>query len=130
LPDDYLAKNLDYYLARTSHGSTLSRVVHAQLAVMTGNMQLSWELFSDALASDYVDIQGGTTGEGIHLGVMAGTIMIALNTYAGLDLRSYEVSIKPNLPKHWRGMKFQINFKGKKFKIMVCSSNENMIVHE
>ncbi len=32
LPMDYLEKNLHYYLERTSHGSTLSRVVHAQLA--------------------------------------------------------------------------------------------------
>ena len=48
LPSDYLAKNLAYYLARTSHGSTLSRVVHAQLADMAGDEELSWKLYSDA----------------------------------------------------------------------------------
>jgi trehalose/maltose hydrolase-like predicted phosphorylase len=36
LPMDYLQRNLHYYLARTSHGSTLSRLVHARLAAMTG----------------------------------------------------------------------------------------------
>ena len=59
LSKDYLRKNLEYYLARTSHGSTLSRVVHAYLAAMTGNHKLSWELYADALSSDFNDIQGG-----------------------------------------------------------------------
>nr|WP_159084381.1 hypothetical protein [Dongshaea marina] len=58
LPENYLEKNLEYYLARTSHGSTLSRVVHAQLAQMVRNETLSWDLFLDALGSDYNDIQG------------------------------------------------------------------------
>lgn len=115
LPKDYLKKNLEYYLARTSHGSTLSRVVHAQLAAMIGDKDLSWALFSDALASDFVDIQGGTTGEGIHAGVMAGTIMIALTTYAGLNLRSEIVKIQPDLPKFWRAIKFNFRFKGARY---------------
>jgi beta-phosphoglucomutase family hydrolase len=111
LPEDYLTKNLDYYLKRTSHGSTLSRVVHAQLAQMIGDKNLSWELYSDALSSDFNDIQGGTTGEGIHAGVMAGTILIALSTYAGIQLRKENLEIIPSLPESWDQLKFQMNFK-------------------
>ena len=112
LSDNYLSKNLEYYLARTSHGSTLSRVVHAQLANIIDDHQLSWDLYKDALTSDYADVQGGTTGEGIHAGVMAGTILIALQSYAGLDLKSNIVKFNPKLPKHWRGIKFRFSFKG------------------
>ncbi len=112
LPNDYLERNLSYYLSRTSHGSTLSRVVHARLAAMTGNKKLSWELYMDALGSDYVDIQGGTTGEGIHAGVMAGTILIALNTFAGLNYRNENLSIHPDLPEKWTRMSFKLHFKG------------------
>jgi len=130
LPKDYLRRNLEYYLTRTSHGSTLSRVVHAQLAAMAGNNALSWQLFSEALESDYIDIQGGTTGEGIHLGVMAGTIMIALNTYAGLDLRSDEVKIKPNLPKTWQNIKFQISFRGKTYQVMVNNDINKTLIQK
>lgn len=108
---DYLAKNLKYYLQRTSHGSTLSRVVHSQLASMSGNEELSWEMYQDALASDFNDIQGGTTGEGIHSGVMAGTVMIALSTYAGLNLKGDLLQLKPNLPPMWTKMKFHTQFK-------------------
>jgi len=112
LPEDYLEKNLKYYLARTSHGSTLSRVVHAQLAKIIGDDQLSWNLYFDALTSDYKDLQGGTTAEGIHTGVMAGTIMIAITTFAGIDLRGDILKINPALPERWKQMIFNLGFKG------------------
>jgi trehalose/maltose hydrolase-like predicted phosphorylase len=111
LSDNYLSKNLEYYLRRTSHGSTLSRVVHAQLANMIEDHDLSWELYRNALTSDYADVQGGTTGEGIHAGVMAGTILIALQSFAGLDLKTNIVKFNPRLPEHWRSIAFRFNFK-------------------
>ena len=123
LSENYLETNLDYYLERTSHGSTLSRVVHAQLAQIIGNEDLSWELYSDALASDFNDIQGGTTAEGIHAGVMAGTIMIALATFAGVDTRGEIVEVNPHLPKVWKSVKFEIDFKGVNYKFEVAHEN-------
>ncbi len=119
MPENYLMKNLVYYLERTSHGSTLSRVVHAKLASMTGDEELSWKLYSQALESDFVDIQGGTTAEGIHAGVMAGTLMIALNTFAGIDLRRGHLQINPKLPKAWKAMSFKLNFKGREYQIRI-----------
>ena len=117
LPNDYFNRNLKYYLARTSHGSTLSRIVHSQLTNMMGDKRLSWELYLDALTSDYNDIQGGTTAEGIHSGVMAGTILIALCTYAGLNLRSDIVKITPSLPEHWRNIGFRFTFRSESYKV-------------
>ena len=119
LPEDYLEKNLKYYLARTSHGSTLSRIVHAQLAEMIGDEKLSWELYFDALTSDYNDIQGGTTAEGIHAGVMAGTVMIAVSTYAGVDIRGDVLKVSPHLPERWKEMNFGLRFKGVRFEFEV-----------
>lgn len=119
LPSDYLENNLDYYLKRTSHGSTLSRVVHAQLAKLIGEDELSWSLYSGALSSDFNDIQGGTTAEGIHAGVMAGTIMIGLSTYAGIDIRGDILNINPRLPKNWKTISFNMGFKGVNYEFVV-----------
>ena len=80
-----MKRNLDYYLARTLHGSTLSRIVHAQLGAMIAKM-ICFGNLPRALNSDYRDIQGGTTVEGIHVGVMAATF-IPLTTLAGMDIR-------------------------------------------
>lgn len=119
LPENYLAENLDYYLKCTSHGSTLSRLVHARLASIANQPELSWNLYQDALGSDFSDIQGGTTGEGIHAGVMAGTILITLNTYAGLNYREQELQFNPKLPNHWKKMEFKLSFKQINYQIIL-----------
>jgi len=123
LPDDYLSRNLHYYLNRTSHGSSLSRVVHGQLAQLINNEELSWELYKEALGSDFVDIQGGTTGEGIHTGVMASTAMMAITTYAGIDVHGDLLEVNPHLPKHWTKIEFKIEFKGVKYQFKISHNN-------
>jgi trehalose/maltose hydrolase-like predicted phosphorylase len=123
LPDDYASKNLRYYLERTSHGSTLSRVVHAKLANMVGQENLGWNLYMDALTSDYQDIQGGTTGEGIHAGVMAGTVWIALTTYAGLNLDGEMPVFKPQLPEFWKSVGFGFAFRGDEYECEVSKGS-------
>ena len=47
----------------------------------------SWERFLVALESDVGDVQGGTTKEGIHLGVMAGTLDLVQRVYLGAEIR-------------------------------------------
>jgi beta-phosphoglucomutase family hydrolase len=111
LPKDYLKRNFEYYLERTSHGSTLSRVVHAYVAKITGNDHLCWDMYLDALASDFNDIQGGTTGEGIHAGVMGGTVLSAITTFGGLNWNGVCLRLDPDLPKNWKSLKFRFHFK-------------------
>jgi beta-phosphoglucomutase family hydrolase len=122
LPADYLQRNLEYYFGRTSHGSTLSRIVHARLASIAGNREMSWQLYSEALASDFVDIQGGTTAEGIHAGVMAGTVLIALSTFAGISLDGDTLSLQPSLPDAWESLSFGLSFKGTRFGFRISDS--------
>ncbi len=87
LPEGYFEKNFRYYLQRCSHGSSLSRIVHARLAQMAGEHALAADLFNQALHTDYGDVQGGTTAEGIHTGVMAACLDVA----ASLVFSSLEV---------------------------------------
>lgn len=119
VPKDYFEKNLDYYLKRTSHGSTLSRVVHTKLADMAGDKGFSWQLYQESLFSDYQDIQGGTTAEGIHTGVMASTIYITLNTYGGIDIRQPLLTLNPSLPEQWKKMQFQLLKNGVHYQITI-----------
>jgi trehalose/maltose hydrolase-like predicted phosphorylase len=116
---DLLRANFDYYFQRTSHGSTLSRLVHSYLANLIGARELSWQLYVDALKSDYADSQGGTTKQGIHTGVMAGTAVLALRAYAGLNLDGERVSISPCLPTVWRKMRFNVGFRGDRYDFVV-----------
>ncbi len=95
---DTIPKNVDYYLERTSHGSTLSRVVHSWVLTRSDRVR-SWELFLSALESDVADIQGGTTPEGIHLGAMAGTADLLHRAYTGITVRNDVLWFNPALPQ-------------------------------
>jgi trehalose/maltose hydrolase-like predicted phosphorylase len=137
LPTDYVQLNLQYYFARTSHGSTLSRIVHSRLASIAGNKEMSWQLYSEALASDFIDIQGGTTAEGIHAGVMAGTVLLALQNFAGLNLSHEVPKFNPDLPLSWEKLSFCLTFKGinyhcaleKSFLEITTNKNTEIIVN-
>lgn len=68
--DEVWRTTVNYYLTRTSHGSTLSSLVHGWVLARQKGPD-AWRYWEEALLSDVADIQGGTTGEGIHLGAMA-----------------------------------------------------------
>lgn len=119
IPPDYLKKNYNYYLNRTSHGSTLSRVVHSFLANLFGNKEEGNKLYFEALESDFTDIQGGTTAEGIHAGVMGGTVLMVITSFAGLNLKKKNLAINPSLPKNWDSIKFNLKFKNNQYFIEV-----------
>ncbi|MGO9972926.1 MAG: glycoside hydrolase family 65 protein [Solirubrobacteraceae bacterium] len=94
---DTAARNIAYYDQRTSHGSTLSFVAHAGvLAVL--DPESSWDRFLVALESDIGDIQGGTTKEGIHMGVMSGTLDLMQRAYPGAEIRDGALHFEPRLP--------------------------------
>jgi alpha,alpha-trehalase len=109
--DDLVARNVEYYEARTVHGSTLSRVVHAWIHARLDRKQ-SWDLFAQALLSDVTDVQGGTTGEGIHLGAMAGTIDLLQRCYTGLETRQGVVRLNPSIPEELGSLAFDIRYRG------------------
>src|SRR5215208_7165462 len=110
-PDDARARNVEYYDQRTSHGSTLSFVAHA--AVLAGiDPESSWERFLVALESDIGDVQGGTTKEGIHLGVMSGTLDLIQRGYLGSRIRNDVLYFKPRLTDRLDGLSFPMQYRG------------------
>lgn len=103
-PLKLLKANYDYYEQRTSHGSTLSKVVHAVISKYIYPSEISWDWFMEAMRSDIGDTQGGTTVEGIHTGVMAGTLEVLKQDFAGLNMSSSPMKVDPDLPAHWGKM--------------------------
>jgi alpha,alpha-trehalase len=119
---DTIHKNIDYYLERTSHGSTLSRVVHARVLARS-KRELSWHLFKEALESDISDIQGGTTAEGIHLGAMAGTVDLVQRCYAGIETRQDRLQLNPYLPSELKELRFDILYRQHWINLFITQSS-------
>ena len=105
-----LNRTVDYYLARTSHGSTLSAVVHAWV-LASRDRSASWRFFREALDSDIADVQGGTTAEGIHLGAMAGTVDLVQRCYTGLDLTGGVLRLDPRLPDELDALELRLHYR-------------------
>ncbi|MBM9537495.1 glycoside hydrolase family 65 protein [Desulfobulbus alkaliphilus] len=111
-----IPRNIEYYLQRSSHGSTLSNIVHSWVLARS-KRQGSWELFQKALESDISDIQGGTTHEGIHLGAMAGTVDILQRCYTGLEFHDDVLYLHPSIPQGLPRLSMRIKYRGNWFDI-------------
>ena len=108
---DTARRNVEYYDRRTSHGSTLSAVAHAG-ALASLDPDNSWERFLVALESDIGDVQGGTTREGIHIGVMAGTLDLVQHWYTGMNIRDGVLYFEPRFSGRLDGLSFAMQFQG------------------
>ncbi|MFC9279830.1 glycoside hydrolase family 65 protein [Streptomyces collinus] len=99
LDDDTWSATVDHYLHRTSHGSTLSGLVHGWILARARRTD-AWGFVQEALRGDIADVQGGTTGEGIHLGAMAGTLDLVQRCLTGLETRDGKLWLDPvHLPE-------------------------------
>ena len=108
-PFDVMKKNYAYYEQRTCHGSTLSKVVHAIISSYMDNEETAWQWFVEAMESDIYDSQGGTTPEGIHCGVMAGTLDVITRYFVGIDFSKPVPQFTPHLPGHWNRLVMEVH---------------------
>ncbi|MCF6387259.1 trehalose-phosphatase [Mycobacterium sp. MBM] len=97
-PPQQIPRTVDYYLNRTSHGSTLSAVVHSWV-LARGDRGEAMRYFQTVLDSDVTDIQGGSTAEGIHLAAMAGSIDLLQRCFSGLETREDRLVLGPMWPE-------------------------------
>lgn len=107
--EDAARRTIEYYDQRTSHGSTLSFITHAGVLARF-DPDSSWERFKIALGSDVNDIQGGTTREGIHMGVMSGTVDLVQRFYAGMRVFDGALQFDPNLPDGIDGLSYNMTY--------------------
>ncbi|MDH6194002.1 alpha,alpha-trehalase [Mycobacterium frederiksbergense] len=108
---EQIPRTVDYYMGRTSHGSTLSAVVHTWL-LARANRDRALDYFQQALKSDVADIQGGTTSEGIHLAAMAGSVDLIQRCFTGLETRGGRLVLSPYWPESLGALGFPIHYRG------------------
>jgi trehalose/maltose hydrolase-like predicted phosphorylase len=106
-----IPRNVAYYDSRTSHGSTLCRVVHAWVLARSHRSR-SMGYFAEALQSDVSDIQQGTTAEGVHLGAMAGTVDLMERVWTGVEVTGDVLRLNPELPQGMDRIDMRIRYRG------------------
>jgi beta-phosphoglucomutase family hydrolase len=106
-----IPRNVAYYDPRSSHGSTLSRVVHAWVLARSDRPR-SMAYYAEALQSDVSDIQQGTTAEGVHLGAMAGTVDLVQRVTTGIEVTGDVLRLNPHLPEELERLDMRIRYRG------------------
>ncbi len=110
LPPEAIPRTIEYYLARTAHGSTLSALVHAWV-LARAHRENALEHFELALRSDVADIQRGTTAEGVHLGAMAGCVDLLQRCFAGMETRHDALWFNPHWPTRFGRLEFEVRYR-------------------
>lgn len=146
-----IPRNIVYYIQQTAHGSTLSRVGHAwvlsrldrghawelfaclhcslQSIPQSFSWPQAWDVFLEALGSDYFDIQGGTTPEGLHLGAMAGTVDIVQRCYTGIVTRGDILWINPRLPESLTRLSFNLHYRNQALDFEITQEQATITAH-
>jgi alpha,alpha-trehalase len=115
---DQIPKTIDYYRSRTSHGSTLSAIVHSWV-LARGDRDRALKYFQQVLLSDIADIQGGTVFEGIHLAAMAGSVDLLQRCFTGLELRADRIVLNPLWPEELGKLAFPLRYRGHRLHLEV-----------
>ena len=115
---EQIPETIDYYLSRTSGGSTLSAIVHSWV-LARANRHHAMRYFVQVLASDVADIQGGTTSEGIHLAAMAGSVDLLQRCFTGLETRDDRLVLGPHWPESLGPIEFPFLYRGHRLHLRI-----------
>ncbi|WP_346798935.1 glycosyl hydrolase family 65 protein [Halomonas sp. Bachu 37] len=126
---ELISQSIHYYRQRTSHGSTLSRIVESWVLARLDRPR-SLQLLNEALESDIADVQGGTTREGIHLGAMAGSVDLVQRGETGLVLRDGLLRLDPCLPEPLPGLQLRLRYHGRWVEITLEGHRMTLCVPE
>ncbi|TFH11570.1 MAG: beta-phosphoglucomutase family hydrolase [Nitrosomonadales bacterium] len=126
---EMIPKIIRYYTDRSSHGSTLSRVVHAWVLARSDRVR-SMDFFMEALQSDVADIQQGTSAEGVHLGAMAGTVDLLERVTTGIEMQGDMLQLNPQLPEALSRLDMRIRYRGHSLDLKVTRNKISVRSHE
>lgn len=127
LAPEKIPEMVDYYMARTSHGSTLSAVVHSWV-LARANRDRAMDYFHNVLKSDVDDIQGGTTSEGVHLAAMAGSVDLMQRCFTGLEMRGNRIVLSPYWPESLGALCFPVHYRGHRLHLRVSGRGAEISV--
>ena len=122
LSADIVRRTVEYYLARTCHGSSLSAVVHAWgLTSLDPDRALAF--LEEALHSDAGDARRtGTTAEGIHLAAMAGSADLVQRCFTGLTTTNDVLRFGPHWPAKLGRLQMVLRYRGHRLVAEISST--------
>jgi beta-phosphoglucomutase family hydrolase len=104
-----LRPNLDFYLPRCAHGSSLSPAIHAGLQARDGRPDEALHLFDMACRLDLEDLTGTTAG-GLHMATFGGVWQALVHGFAGIRPMPDRLCVDPHLPGRWDELTVRVRY--------------------
>jgi trehalose/maltose hydrolase-like predicted phosphorylase len=109
--DEEVARDLDYYEARTVRDSSLSAAVQAVVCAQAGHPDLALRYLREASMVDLRNVQGDTD-EGLHLAAVAGAWLAVAAGFGGLREDREDLELAPVLPRSLERVAFHVTWRG------------------
>ncbi len=113
-----IKRNFEFYEPRTVHESSLSPCVHSILASRIGKFEKAYEMYLRTSRLD-LDDYNNEVKEGLHITSMGGTWMSVVHGFGGMKIREGLLSFDPQLPQQWKGLSFNILYRGHILKVNI-----------
>jgi trehalose/maltose hydrolase-like predicted phosphorylase len=113
-----LPRDLDFYVERCSHGSSLSPAIHAAQLARVGRTAEALALFDLAAHLSLEDVTRTTSG-GVHLAAMGGVWQALAFGFLGLRPAGDALDIDPHLPAGWESVELALRYRGQRVRLVV-----------
>jgi alpha,alpha-trehalose phosphorylase len=110
--DEELARDLDYYEARTVRDSSLSAAVQAVVCARAGHVDLAHRYLRECALVDLRDLQDDTS-DGLHLASVAGAWLALAAGLGGLREDRDELELAPVLPSGLSRVAYHLTWRGR-----------------
>jgi kojibiose phosphorylase len=117
-PPEVRAANFRYYEPRTGHGSSLSPAIHALVAARLGDVALAERYLQQAARIDLANNMGNAAG-GVHAAALGGLWQASVFGIGGTQSRADGLELNPHLLPQWRGLRFRIQWSGRRLEVRV-----------
>lgn len=109
-------RDFDYYEAITVRDSSLSAPIQAIVAAEVGHLDLAYAYFREAALIDLRDTSDNT-GDGLHLGSLAGSWLVAAAGFGGMRDYGETLAFAPRLPEALERISFRMTYRGSRVRI-------------
>jgi kojibiose phosphorylase len=118
--------NWEYYEPRTEHGSSLSACAYAMVATEFGRLDVAYDYFLKTakidLEAKYKVYVGTIFIGGSHPAANGGAWMTAIQGFGGVHAEADSLTINPRLYRKWRALKFNLAWRGNRFRVEITRS--------
>ncbi len=107
--EEIVKQNLFFYEQRTIHDSSLSKAIHAIVAIRCGEKEAAYQFFQEACL---IDLGGNphSSDTGIHAAALGSLWLATVFGFAGISITDEKLAIHPNLPAAWKEMRFPLQW--------------------